>query len=336
MNRRSPLAFRSITGFLAAALAAGVSFGSAPAAAQAQPWPAPGKVIRLIVPYATGGSTDIMARVIAIDMTKTLGTSVIVENRAGADGAIGANLVGKAAPDGYTLGVFPAVLAMTMPLLKPEVEWARDTVPVSLIQTNDQILVGRNDLKANTVPEIVALARANPGKVSYGHTGVGTGNHLLAATMMAVSKVQINLIPYKGEQPALNDVMGGNLDLAVSSIAAVGPLIDAGKVKAIASLGQERAKRYPRLPTAAEGGYPDFNGNSFLGVHAPAGTPVEILDKVAAAVAQACKDPAIRERIVGIGGNPVGSDRAGYADFLTRERARASRVIKEANVKLEN
>ena len=302
-----------------------------PAAAQQYP----SKVIRLIVPYATGGSTDIMARLIGIEMSKSLGTPVIVDNRPGANGAIGANAVAKSAPDGYTLGVFPAVLAVTMPLLKPDLTYAQETVPVSLLQTNDQILVGRVDLPAATLPEIVEIARRTQGKVSYGHTGVGTGNHLLAATIMHVSKVELILVPYRGEVPALNDVMGGQLDLAVSSIAAVAELIEARKVKPIAALGAQRARRYPNLPTAAEGGYPEFNGNSFLGVHAPIGTPVEILDKVAAAVQAAVNLPLIRERIDAIGGNPVGSDRAGYAAFLERERARAGKVIKDANVKYE-
>lgn len=318
------------------AMVTGLFLGFVPTSSEAQSYPVPGKVIRLVVPYAVGGSTDIMSRLIAIDMAKTLGTSVIVENRAGADGAIGANLVAKAPPDGYTLAVFPAVLAVTMPLLKPDLTYAQETVPVSLIQTNDQILVARLGLPASNIPEVVALARANPAKISYGHTGVGTGNHLLAATLMHASKIQLNLVPYKGEQPALNELMGGQLDLAVSSIAAVGPLIDASRVKPIAALGAQRARRYPNLPTVAEGGYPDFNGNSFLGVHAPAGTPIEILDKIAAAVANAAKDPGIRERMEGMGGNPVGSDRAGYAEFLSRERARAGKVIKEANVRYEN
>jgi tripartite-type tricarboxylate transporter receptor subunit TctC len=326
---------RTVLGTLA--MVTGLLLGAASGSSEAQVYPVQGKVIKLIVPFATGGSSDIIARLISVGMATTLGTPVIVENHAGADGSIGANLVATAPPDGYTLGVFSAMLVVPIPMLRPELTYAqKPTVPVSLVQTNDQILVSRLDLKANNIVEVVALARANPGTISFGHTGVGSANQLMAATVMYASKIQFNMIPYKGEQPPLNDVMAGRLDRAVASIAAVGPLIDTGRVKPIAALGLQRAKRYPNLPTVAEAGYTDFNGNSYVGVHAPGGTPVEILDKIAAAVANAVKDSSVRERIEGFGGNPVGSDRACYVEFVRRERARIGKTIKDSDIKYEN
>jgi tripartite-type tricarboxylate transporter receptor subunit TctC len=331
---RSPTSFGSGRRTFLRLLGAGVFAAAAPLSARASE-PYPSRVVKLVVPYAPGGSTDVMARLIAVDMAKTLNTSVIIENRPGANGFIGANFVGKSPPDGYTLAVLPAVLALTMPVLKPDLPFANELVAVSLIQTNDQILVGRLDLPASTLPEIVAMAKAAPGKVTYGHTGVGTGNHMLAAVMGYASGIEITLAPYRGEQPALNDVMGGHLDLAVSSVAAVGPLIEEKKVKPIAALGPKRIRRFPDVPTASESGYPGFNGNSFLGLHAPTGTPDEILEKLSDAVDAALKVPEIRERILTLGGEPGGGGRKAYAQFLQNERVRVDKIIKQANIKYE-
>lgn len=324
--------YRRVWLVMGAIAAAAVLALSSAASAAADNYPS--NTIRLVVPYAPGGSTDVMTRLLAPKIAEFLKGTAVVENVAGAQGAIGANQVTDADPDGHTLAVLPAVLAITMPVMDPSVHYA-NLVPVALIQSNHQVLLARPDFPGDTLADVIEKAKASPGAVSYGHTGVGTGNHLLAKMIETSEGLEFNLVAYAGETPALNDAMGGHVDLVVSSIAAAGSLIEAGSLKAIAGLGTTAPERFPDMALVAER-YEGFNGNSFLGLHAPQGTPQEILDKLAEAVDFALKDKEISDRIRSLGGEPGGGGQSAYADFLAEQRERVEGVIKAANIKLEN
>jgi tripartite-type tricarboxylate transporter receptor subunit TctC len=307
-----------------------------PGLARAQDdWPS--RPIKMVVPFAAAGATDIVARIVAEQLSKKLGQPVVVDNKAGAGGITGADFVAKAAPDGYTFGHLTGATTVNLPLLNPKLPYAaKDLVPVSLVQVTEQILVARPGLPAGNIQQLVALAKASPGKVSFAHTGNGTANHLAGVTLETMAGIQLLTVNYKGEAPVLNDLMGGTLDTAVASMAAALPLVKAGKIKAIAGLGATRPVLMPELPTVAEGGYPQFNaGNSFMGIHAPPGTPAPILKKMSEAIRDVVRDPAVQEQLKSRGGAPMGTTPEAYAAWQKEEIDRTARAIRLGNVKIE-
>lgn len=329
MEKQTQLRRRALIGAGSTALLASFAGNSS---VLADTWPS--KLITIVVPYAPGGSTDVISRLLANELTNTLNVSVIVDNKPGAEGQIGANYAARRPPDGYTLAVLPSVLALVTPLLKPDVPYANALVPVVLLQTNAQVLFTRPNFPASTLKEVVELARAQPGKISYGHTGIGTGNHFLAAMLQQTESIEFTIVPYKGELPTISDVMGGHLDLAVSSIAAAGALIAENKIKPIAALGIKRPRSLPNLQTVSEAGYDGFNGDSFLGLHAPAGVPAPIIAKLAQVFDAALRVPSVKDRILELGGEPAGGTQADYQRFLDDGKQRVERLIKQANIKL--
>lgn len=317
-------------------LLAAIAATAFPLSARAEEWPA--RSVRVIVPFAPAGATDIVARLVAERLSKRLGQPVIVENRPGGGGIVGADLVAKAAPDGYTFGHLTGSALVNLPLLNPAMPYVatRDLVPVSLVQVTEQILVAGPSFKPSNVQELVKLARTEPGKVSFAYTGAGTANHLAGVSLEYMAGISLNKVTYKGEAPVLNDVMAGHADTAVASIAAALALVQAGKLKPIASLGATRAVLLPALPTVAEQGYPKFNtGNSFQGLHAPRNTPAPILQKMSEAVREVLQEPELRQQLIARGGAPMGTTPEAYTAWLREETERSAEAIRLGKVKYE-
>lgn len=307
-----------------------------PGMATAQPWPA--KPVHMIVAFAPGGAVDIVARLVAEQLSKRLKQPVIVENKPGGGGIVGADFVAKAAPDGYTFGHLSGASVVNLPLLNPRIPYAveRDFIPVSMVQVTEQILVARPDFPASNVAELVKLAKAQPGKVSFAYTGVGTANHLAGVTLESMAGIKLLKVTYKGEAPVLTDLMGAHADVAVASVAAALPLLQTGKIKAIASLGDKRPLLLPDLATVAEQGYPRFNtGNSFQGISAPRGTPPEIVASMSQAVRDVLQDPELRKQLVARGGAPMGTTPEAYAAWLAEETERSRVAIRDGAVRFE-
>lgn len=304
------------------------------APAQAQAWPS--RPIKLIAPYAAGGPTDVMARLLANEMAPALGQPVVVENRPGAAGAVGADVVAKSAPDGYTVCFCTTGPTVLMPLLEPKLPYKaeRDLLPVGQVHRLElSFLVGPN-VKAKNIAELVALAKANPGKLTYASPGSGSPNHLGGELLKAMADIDMLHVPYKGENPAMVDVLGGRVDLMVGSVFIGEPHVKAGKLRMIAVTGPTRAPRHADVPMVGET-IAGYEATSHVGLHVPAGTPPEVIDKLNAAMRQALAQNAVRERMLNEGITPVGSSAREYGEWLQRETAKWRKLIAEKNIKLD-
>ena len=312
-----------------AALALGLL--SLPAQAQA---PYPNKPIKWIVPFAPGGSGDLIARLLAERMGQALGQPVIIDNRGGNGSVLGTDLAARAPADGYTWVLSNGAAITTGPLMGQTVGYQplEDFVHVQLIGSFANALIVRHDHPAKTVQDLLALARDKPGKLSYGSAGVGSAGNLTGELLKQLAKIQMVHVPYKGSGPALNDLMGGQIDLVFASVLAAVPHIKSGKVKAIAVPHRTRAKLLPDVPTVAESGYAGYEISNFVGINAPAGTPAAVIDRLYAAVAAAIATPAVQERMITEGLTPVGSRPEAYAEFLRSEHDKWARVIKQAGL----
>ncbi|MFO1396740.1 MAG: tripartite tricarboxylate transporter substrate binding protein [Burkholderiales bacterium] len=315
----------------AVALMAAGAFAASVALAQGA---YPTKPIQMAVSYAAGGGTDVVARVVATELAKQLGQSVVVENRVGAGGTLAVAHVAKSAPDGYNIGWFTGGPIVLAPITETSLPYnvAKDLIPVSQVQTTDQVLVARPGLKANTIPELVALAKKSPGSVSMGHTGIGTAQLLAAVMLERMAGIELNQIPYKGEAPMLNDIMGERVDMGLVTATSADPLVKSGKVKMLSSGGAKRAYLFPNTPSMAEAGYPNFDANSHMGIYVPAGTPPEIVNKLHAAVVAALRNPEVRTKLQEMGGTPVGTSPQEFAAFLKTDSERAQQMLKNTNV----
>ncbi len=300
MLRRTALA--SVLAVSAAALGWGVS------PAWAQEFPA--RPLRLVVPLSPGGVTDVMARLIATEMSKQLGQSVVVENRTGANGAIGGDLVAKAPPDGYTIGFFPNSMMMILPLLGKFTNASTDLKPVARLYDLDLFIVARSDYPSSTLPELIAAAKAQPGKISYGTTGVGSSLHLAMELIKMQGGFDMTHIPYRGGSDQMNALLGKNLDVAIVGTYDAGVWTKQGKVKPIASLAGKRNSQFPDVPTVAESGFPGFVSNSWAALFVPTGTPQAIADRIGQAAAAALREPVVRERLMSAGLSPRGDERS--------------------------
>jgi tripartite-type tricarboxylate transporter receptor subunit TctC len=312
------------------ALAATAGFGIRPAAAQDYPT----RPIRLIVPFTPGAGTDATARILAQKLTGLLGQPVVVDNHGGASGAIGTDMAAKSAPDGYTwvLGHDPA-FTINQHLRKMPYDALRDFAPVSLLAKVPLVLVASPSVKANTVQELVALAKAQPGKLTMSSSGNGTSGHLAAAVFMAATGTNLYHVPYKGQAEAVNDLVAQRVDLNFSAIPNVQALAKAGKLKIIAIGAPRRFPGLPDVPTIAEAGYPNFDVSAWHGLLVPAGTPPAIVQKINAAVVEVFRMPDVSARFEGLGLYPVGSKPEVLAQLLKTESARWAQVIKDANIK---
>ncbi|TSA41999.1 MAG: tripartite tricarboxylate transporter substrate binding protein [Betaproteobacteria bacterium] len=305
------------------------------AAAGAQNYPT--KPIRLIVPFAAGGTVDISARGIAPGLSELLGQNVIVDNRGGAGGIIGADLVAKAAPDGYTLLMGSNSTVSVAPSLYPKNPYhpVRDFAPISLVATTPFVLVAHPSVPAKTVKELIALARSKPGRLTMASGGTGSSNHLVGELFQSLTGTKLTHVPYKGAAPAGVDLMAGQVDLLFDQLpTSVGPA-KAGKFRALAVTSKARAAVLPEVPTMLESGMPNFEVINITGVLAPAGTPADILEKLNAATLKVLSQPAVRERFAAIALEARGGTPGEFAAFIKEDFARWTKVVKEANIKVE-
>ena len=303
------------------------------AAAQA-PGGYPSRPIRMIAPSSPGGPVDVLARILAHGMTGTLGQQIVVENRAGAAGQIGAELVAKSAPDGYTLLLgFSGPLAISPNMNeKTPYDSLRDFAPVSQVAAAPYVLLVHPTVPAKSVKELVALARSRPGKMNFASGGNGTGLHLAGELLNFTASIKIVHVPYKGAGPGIAAMMGGEVDMMFNGVAAALPHIKSGKVRAIAVGGDKRSPLVPELPTVAESGL-KFNTTGWYGVVAPRGTPQPVVARLHAETVKALNLPVIKDQLVKLGVDSVGSTPDQFATLIREEFATWAKVIKAAGLK---
>ena len=287
------------------------------------------RAIKLIVPYAAGGNTDAVARIAANHMQKALGVGIVIENRGGAGGIVGTDAVAKAAPDGYTLCVC-SIGPMTIPSTeKLPYEPLTDLMPISLLNTNPLILLVNPSVPASSVQELIALAKANPGKLNYSSSGIGGLMYFSAELFRHRTGAQITHVPYRGGAPATAAVIGGDVQLVFTNMSdAVGQL-EGGKVRALGVTTNKRSTSAPQVPTLAEQGVANFHTESWNGLFAPKGTPKEIVDRVAQIVAEMMKDPAVHKQMANFGSDAVSNTPAEFAAMLRRETDVWANLVKE-------
>ena len=305
------------------------------ATAAAQTYPS--KPVRIIVPFAPGGAVDITARAIAPGLTEQLGQSFIVDNRGGAGGIIGADLVAKSAPDGYTLLLGSNSTLSVAPSLYPKNPYhpIRDFAPVSLVATMPFVLDVHPSVPAKSVKELIALAKAQPGRLSMASGGTGSSNQLVGELFQLLTAVKFTHVPYKGAAPAGIDLMAGQIDLLFDQLASSANYIKSGKLRALAVTSKARAAAIPAVPTMLESGVPNFEATNITGVLAPAGTPAEIIARLHAAVAKAANQSTVKGRFAGIGVEAVGGTPAEFAAYIKEDFARWTKVVKDANIKVD-
>jgi tripartite-type tricarboxylate transporter receptor subunit TctC len=296
----------------------------------------PSKPIRMIVTYAPGGGADLMARLLAPKMQEALGQPVIVENRAGGGGTIGADLVAKSAPDGYTLMLDASSWAVN-PSLYPKLSYepVKGFAPVSLLVVFPNVLVVNPAFEAKSVQELIALAKKQPGRIAYASSGNGSAQHLAAELFCQRAGIDMVHVPYKGGGPALQDVMGGQVPVFFANMASGLPHVKTGKVRALAVTGSKRSASAPDLPTIAEAGVPGYEVYEWNSVFAPAGTPADVVARTQAALARALAVPDVKERIAALGGEISGLPPAETAKWLHAQVDKWARVVKESNIRLE-
>jgi tripartite-type tricarboxylate transporter receptor subunit TctC len=302
------------------------------AAAVAQPYPS--RPVRIIVPQAAGGGVDIMARSVAEKLTATWGQQVIVDNRPGANGIIGIEPVVKSKPDGYTLsGIFTSVLTINPHVYKAlPYHPVRDFAPITQTVTNTMVLMVHPSLPVRSVKELVALARSRPGQINYGSFGVGNLTHLAGELLSAEARIRMVHVPYKGETPALTELIGGHVVLLSAVSSAAAPHIKAGRARILATGGEKRAPAWPDTPSMAEAGYPNSTVTGWNGFLAPAGTPREIVEKIQRDSAKHLLSGELRDRLSALGAEPVGSTPEQFSAFIRSETEKFERAAKAAGI----
>jgi tripartite-type tricarboxylate transporter receptor subunit TctC len=308
---------------------------TAPLAVQAQTWPA--KPLRWIVPYTGGGITDVVTRVVTQKMQISLGQPIVVDNRPGANSILGADIAAKAPPDGYTLLTVIAAHAANATLYAGKLPFdpVKSFVPVSLAGIAPLILTVSNSFPAKDVKELVAYAKANPGKVNFGSSGIGAAAHLTTELLKQTAGIDMVHVPYKGTGPALTALMANDIQVLVDVPSTLMPHVRGGKIRALAMFSRERIRGAAEVPTLAEAGGPQLESSTWVLFLAPAGTPREIVSRLAAETAKAINESEINERFNQIGIEPVGNTPEQAAKFLDAEIAKWAKVINTAGVKAD-
>lgn len=316
-------------------LALSIAAATLPGMVAAQAYPS--KPVRVVVPFAPGGTTDLLARIIAEKMGVALGQTVIVENKAGAGGGIGAAEVAKASPDGYTLLMSSVSTMATNPAINPATPYdpIKDFVHISNVAATPNVIAVNPSFPARDYKTFVETLQRHPGKYSYGTAGNGSVGHMLAELYKSMAKVYVIHIPYRGSGPALNDVVAGQLPIIVDNLPSTLPFIKDKRLIPIVVAAPNRVASLPDVPTFAEVGLPSVNRMSFLGVSAPKGTPKEVVDKVNAAVKAALADPSVKARIEATGAIVVGNSAEEYQKQVSDELSIYKRVVLEQKLKLE-
>jgi tripartite-type tricarboxylate transporter receptor subunit TctC len=315
-----------------ALIAAAITLCS-PIAAQAQTYPV--RTVRIVVPTAPGAGSDTQARLIAKRFTESMGQPFVVDNRAGASGVIGAELVVRAPADGYTLLFGTAQIPVSMLLLKKApFDFARDLAPISQVSFAAQVLMVHPSVPVRTVQELVALAKKNPGKLNAGSSGNGTANHMAIEMFKLAAGISVTHVPYRSGAPAIAALIGGETDFSFSGAVTALPHVRSGKVRGLAVTSTKRASAAPNLPTL-DSFYPGYDSANWYAMFAPAGTPAPIINKLHAETISALKAPEIRDFITGEGAELVGSTPVELSTYLRREIERYVKVIKSANIRME-
>jgi tripartite-type tricarboxylate transporter receptor subunit TctC len=319
---------------LAVLAAAGLQIDVGSVSAQAA---YPTKPVRVVVPYTPGGFTDTMARTVGDKLSSALGQPTMIENKPGANGIIGADLVAKSAPDGHTLGMVIAAHSANATLYpKLPFDTVKDFSYVSLVGVTPLILVASNNLPANSVRELIAYAKANPGKVNFASSGIGAAAHLTMEYFQSVTGTRMVHVPYKGTAPALTDLLGGQIGVMFDSPSSMMPHVKGGKIKALGMASEQRIPFAPDVPTIIESGVPGFVSASWAMLVAPANTPQDIVNRLSAEVAKILRSPDMKDKFASLGVLPVGNSPQEAAEFFKAEMAKWGKIIKEANVKPEN
>jgi len=316
-------------------IAAVFGIGWLACAGSAAPQAYPTKPIRFLVGFPPGGTNDIVARVVAPKLAEYLGQQVVVENRGGANTAIASELMARAAPDGYTLMLNGPGHATNPSMIKLNFDSIRDFAFITLLAESQNLLVVHPSLPVRNVKELVALSKKRPGEINYGSSGVGTTVHLSAELFKYMTGVNWVHIPYKGGGPGLVALMSGEVSLYFGNVPTVIRQARAGKLRALATTGSKRTPAAPDIPTVAEAGVPGYEVTTFYGLSAPAKTPKPILDRLHTETVRALKSPEVREKLQGLGADPVGNTQEQYAAFIGNEIAKWAKVIKAAGIKAE-
>ncbi|MBD8658008.1 tripartite tricarboxylate transporter substrate binding protein [Oxalobacteraceae sp. CFBP 13730] len=314
---------------LAAASALGL-LALTPLAAQAQAFPT--KAITIIVPFSAGGTTDILARVLGQFISKDLGQPVIIDNRAGAGGNIGTQLVARAAPDGYTILMGTVGTHAINQSLYPKLAFdpIKDFAPLTRVALVPNLLVANPAQPFKTVKELMAYAKANPGKVTFGSSGSGTSIHLSGELFKQMAGVDIQHVAYKGSAPAVNDLLGNHIAIMFDNMPSAIGHVKAGKLRPLAVTTAQRSPALPDVPTIAEAGVPGYEATSWFGLLAPAGTPAPVVTKLNAAILKALADPDVKKKLLEQGAEPAGETPAQFAAFIASETVKWGKIVKQS------
>lgn len=296
----------------------------------------PEKPIYWVVPWAAGGASDTVGRIVAERLGETLKQSVIVDNRPGAGGNIGTEIVARAAPDGYTLVQLTDATTIS-PGLYPALKYdpVKAFAPVTLIATGPHVLVANPQSPVKSMADLVSMAKASPGTLNYATAGIGSAQHLAVEMFKRTAGVQLNHVPYKGGAPALVDVLGGQVPIGVFGLAPALPHIKSGKLRAIAVTSATRSPVLPDVPTVAESGFPGFSSVQWFGVAAPAGTPAEVIAKLNQGVVNVLKEPQVIDRLNALGAQVVADTSTQFSQYIQQDTERWTGIIKDSGIRLE-
>ena len=318
------------------AIALAIACCPAPALAADSAASYPNRPIRIVVPFAAGGPSDVMARALAQKMTQEWGQPVIVDNRTGASGIIGADFVAKSAPDGYTLLQAQVGDAISVSLYsKLPYSFEKDFAPITLAGLTPFILVAHPSVPAKNVQEMIALARARPGSLSFGSSGAGTASHLSGELLKSMAGIDILLVPYKGQSAATTDLLGGQVAMMFNNPITSLAHVKSGKLRALAVSTAKRFSQLPEVPTVAESGLPGFDVGFWLGALAPAGTPQPVIDKLNTAMVKALRDPEVVERLTAMGVEIVGNTPDEFGRIIRADIVKWGKVVKDSGAKAD-
>jgi tripartite-type tricarboxylate transporter receptor subunit TctC len=296
----------------------------------------PNKPIRFVVPFPPGGGNDLLARMISPKMSEALGQPVVIDNRAGASGQVGTQLVARAAPDGYTIVTTGTPFTISQTLIRNmPYDALADFTPISLMVLQPNVLVANPEVPAKTLPELIALAKAQPGKLNYGTGSTGSAPHLASELLKTMARIDVVHIPYNGAAPALKAVLAGEVAFIFDNPATSMPHIRAGKIRALGVTGKTRAPQLPEVPTIAEAGLPGYEVNSWFGVIGPAGIPGPIAERLSVEIAKALKTAEVQERLTQQGFSVVGSSPEEFRAFLKADVDNFRRIIESSGVKIQ-
>ena len=307
-----------------------------PFVALAQSWPA--KPIRIVVPYPPGGSTDLVSRLASVKMAAALGQPIVVDNRAGGNSVIGADIVVHAAPDGYTLMFTTPATVTQVPAMsiKPPYDALRDFTPISHIcNSGGLVIVVHPSFGAKTLQQLIDMARASPGKIAYGSAGFGNSTHLAAELFQMMAGVKFIHVPYKGAGPAVTDLLGGQIPLMFGPSPVVVPMVQAGRLRPLAFTGLKRSAQLPDVPTVDEAGLKGYENSGWYGMYGPRGTPKDVVARINAAIRQIVQMPDTRERFAALNLEAIGSTPEEFARFLREDLQKYAAIAKAAGIKPE-